>query len=234
MQTVVRVRVWRSILLAHLPLTEHRALSLCLSMYANLSLPHCITVSLSLTDVVACAHPRRYECLTAGYTPYIGMSNSMVLATVITGGRAPIPSACPPELFELIKSCWQADADSRPKFDEILHTLCTLATGTMRFPTPKPPTLEDVGKLSVDAALTATTDSSSGSGAVKGRPRCVRVSALAMTGRQCVGAGGWVGVRLVLRLCVNMCCNVLVCAMVAGACVYGWVWVCGCVGVYVR
>jgi len=65
-----------------------------------------------------------WEIFELGKRPFGEMSNAEVLDIVCKNGeRLPKPERCSPELFELMKSCWEYKPEKRPKFVELLGKL---------------------------------------------------------------------------------------------------------------
>jgi len=61
------------------------------------------------------------EIVTHGQIPYPGMANREVLDQIERGYRHPKPKDCPEALYDMMKQCWDADAQNRPTF-EYLHS----------------------------------------------------------------------------------------------------------------
>jgi len=53
----------------------------------------------------------------------IGMTNAEVLSQIEKGYRHPQPAICPPEMYEIMLSCWHKNAEERPTFDHLFHTM---------------------------------------------------------------------------------------------------------------
>jgi len=58
------------------------------------------------------------------------MSNSEVMSSVQRGYRMPRSENCPPELYEIMNSCWKSKPDDRPTFDYIQSVLDDFYTAT--------------------------------------------------------------------------------------------------------
>ncbi|XP_063062644.1 tyrosine-protein kinase Lyn-like isoform X2 [Engraulis encrasicolus] len=71
-----------------------------------------------------------YEIVTYGRMPYPGMSNCEVMAQVQRGYRMPCTENCPPELYEVQRSCWQPKAEERPTFEYLQSVLEDYTTAT--------------------------------------------------------------------------------------------------------
>ncbi len=59
--------------------------------------------------------------MTYGHQPYLGMYNNEVLEKVQRGYRQPKPDDCPDSIYEMMRKCWDEDAEKRPTF-EYLHS----------------------------------------------------------------------------------------------------------------
>ncbi|XP_050417881.1 tyrosine-protein kinase SRK2 isoform X2 [Patella vulgata] len=57
------------------------------------------------------------EIFTYGKEPYEGMASKESFENVQRGYRIPRPENCPPEVYDVICTCWQTNAHSRPSFD---------------------------------------------------------------------------------------------------------------------
>lgn len=56
--------------------------------------------------------------------PYMGVDTMVIAVEVPSKGRRPeISETCPPEIRELMKSCWHQDPGKRPSFQEIVNSL---------------------------------------------------------------------------------------------------------------
>ena len=51
------------------------------------------------------------------------MSNSETLNQVLKGYRLPKPEKCPENVYQLMTTCWNQDAEQRPNFKQIYATL---------------------------------------------------------------------------------------------------------------
>ncbi|XP_061089375.1 tyrosine-protein kinase Blk isoform X2 [Conger conger] len=63
------------------------------------------------------------EIIAYGRVPYPGMTNPEVVRNLDRGYRMPCPDSCPPELYSLILWCWRNEAEDRPTFQHLQHTL---------------------------------------------------------------------------------------------------------------
>ncbi|KAF3698932.1 Tyrosine-protein kinase Lyn [Channa argus] len=71
-----------------------------------------------------------YEIITYGKIPYPGMSKVEVMSSVQRGYRMPRPDTCPPELYEIMMSCWKNKPEDRPTFDYMQSVLDDYNTAT--------------------------------------------------------------------------------------------------------
>uniref|UniRef100_A0A8C9WIS9 Tyrosine-protein kinase n=1 Tax=Scleropages formosus TaxID=113540 RepID=A0A8C9WIS9_SCLFO len=71
-----------------------------------------------------------YEIVTYGKIPYPGMSNGEVMTSVQRGYRMPIPESCPPELYDIMLTCWKTKPEDRPTFDYIQSVVDDFYTAT--------------------------------------------------------------------------------------------------------
>ena len=60
-----------------------------------------------------------HELITYGCTPYPGMTNRQVLASVERGYRMPCPANCPDPLYQIMLDCWKDEPEDRPSFEYI-------------------------------------------------------------------------------------------------------------------
>uniref|UniRef100_A0A8C4GIK9 Tyrosine-protein kinase receptor n=1 Tax=Dicentrarchus labrax TaxID=13489 RepID=A0A8C4GIK9_DICLA len=63
-----------------------------------------------------------WEIATLAEQPYQGMSNEQVLRFVMEGGLLDKPDNCP-DMFELMRMCWQYNPKMRPSFLEIISSI---------------------------------------------------------------------------------------------------------------
>lgn len=56
---------------------------------------------------------------SCGKLPYGKLTNAEVVERIRQGHRLEKPKSCPPEIFQLMKLCWQELADKRPSFIKI-------------------------------------------------------------------------------------------------------------------
>eukprot|EP01137_Pigoraptor_chileana_P037764 Opistho-2@35378 len=68
-----------------------------------------------------------WECFTFGDTPYAGISNAEYLDHVAEKGhRLHIPRMCPPELYLIMRKCWEVVVDNRPSFSDLSSSIAAL------------------------------------------------------------------------------------------------------------
>lgn len=60
-----------------------------------------------------------WELMTLGRSPYPGI-NAHDLHPLLEGGyRMPAPYNCPPEVYQLMRQCWERKPDLRPTFSQL-------------------------------------------------------------------------------------------------------------------
>ncbi|XP_028418177.1 angiopoietin-1 receptor-like [Dendronephthya gigantea] len=64
-----------------------------------------------------------WEIETGGMVPYAGVESQELLLYLQRGSRLSKPSETSPKVFEIMKSCWQTNADSRPAFKDLVFAL---------------------------------------------------------------------------------------------------------------
>lgn len=64
-----------------------------------------------------------WETFSYGNSPYPGLNNRETREKVETGYRMSSPTGTPPAVYQIMKDCWNFDADQRPRFSEILRRL---------------------------------------------------------------------------------------------------------------
>ncbi|EAT39429.1 AAEL008777-PA [Aedes aegypti] len=64
-----------------------------------------------------------WEIATYGMSPYPGIDLTEVFHRLESGYRMERPPGCPPEVYELMRKCWQWNAQDRPTFKSIHHDL---------------------------------------------------------------------------------------------------------------
>lgn len=60
-----------------------------------------------------------WEAFSCGQKPYKGMKGNDVMQMIESGGRMEAPLNCPPEMYDLMRTCWTYKADERPSFAEV-------------------------------------------------------------------------------------------------------------------
>lgn len=63
-----------------------------------------------------------WEIFSQGAEPFTDKTDEQVVQYVLAGSRLKRPSRCPNEIYELMLSCWAAEADLRPSFAQIAKT----------------------------------------------------------------------------------------------------------------
>ncbi|XP_074595078.1 tyrosine kinase receptor Cad96Ca-like [Brevipalpus obovatus] len=64
-----------------------------------------------------------WEIVTLGSTPYPGMDTKEVMRKVLEGHRLEKPEYCRRELYNIMFYCWEAIANQRPQFDDLVNFL---------------------------------------------------------------------------------------------------------------
>eukprot|EP00794_Sanderia_malayensis_P007312 gene7313-8130_t len=64
-----------------------------------------------------------WEVFSGGKTPYPAMENIIVADEIMKGYRMDKPAKCPHNIYEIMTSCWEDEADSRPSFKELFAQL---------------------------------------------------------------------------------------------------------------
>lgn len=67
-----------------------------------------------------------WEIATYGMSPYPGVDLTDVYHMLESGYRMECPPGCPPNIYELMHSCWQWNPADRPSFKDIHHALETM------------------------------------------------------------------------------------------------------------
>jgi hypothetical protein len=63
-----------------------------------------------------------FELVSDGDKPYLDLkSNADVLKFVLTGGHPTEPAGCSSNMFEIMRSCWEADPAKRPPFSALVR-----------------------------------------------------------------------------------------------------------------
>ncbi|XP_022100262.1 tyrosine-protein kinase SYK-like [Acanthaster planci] len=77
-----------------------------------------------------------WEALSYGKKPYANMKGQELMAFIESGSRLAQPERCPPEVYTLMRQCWEDEARDRPSFGEIVDTMTSiirrLRAGTLR------------------------------------------------------------------------------------------------------
>uniref|UniRef100_A0A1A7Y908 Spleen tyrosine kinase n=1 Tax=Iconisemion striatum TaxID=60296 RepID=A0A1A7Y908_9TELE len=60
-----------------------------------------------------------WEAFSFGQKPYKGMKGTDVLQMIESGKRMEPPANCPPEMYDLMKTCWTYKVDERPGFSVV-------------------------------------------------------------------------------------------------------------------
>ncbi|XP_061590523.1 tyrosine-protein kinase SYK isoform X2 [Cololabis saira] len=60
-----------------------------------------------------------WETFSYGQKPYKGMKGNDVMQMIEGGQRMDAPANCPPEMYELMRTCWTYKADERPGFSVV-------------------------------------------------------------------------------------------------------------------
>eukprot|EP01135_Chromosphaera_perkinsii_P005881 Nk52_evm14s370 gene=Nk52_evmTU14s370 len=69
-----------------------------------------------------------YEIFSLGAEPYAGLTNKEVQHKVTKEGyRMPPPPNCPPEVYSLIRQCWDVEPEKRPSFQSLWKQLDTMS-----------------------------------------------------------------------------------------------------------
>ena len=66
------------------------------------------------------------EAYSFGAQPYGEMDAAAVIELVAAGMRHERPAACPEPVYEVLQTCWAADPDDRPGFNQLAAFLCFL------------------------------------------------------------------------------------------------------------
>ena len=95
-----------------------------------------------------------WELLT-GEVPYKGIDDVAIAYGVATDKyELHIPSTCPEQWRDLMKSCWRYQSDTRPSFREILKTLDDIArTDFHQMPNDNFYSLQEDWKAEIDDRL---------------------------------------------------------------------------------
>lgn len=75
-----------------------------------------------------------WEVFSFAMQPYYGKSNEEVCDLVRKGGSLECPAECPPEVYNLMQSCWSLTPNSRPSFKNLCVKLSLLSQGKAESP----------------------------------------------------------------------------------------------------
>jgi len=67
-----------------------------------------------------------WEILEYGKIPYPDMNNAEASQRVLEGYRLPRPNNCPPEIYNVMLSCWESDPAARPTFGDLWKTISNI------------------------------------------------------------------------------------------------------------
>lgn len=71
--------------------------------------------------------------MTFGSKPYDGIPASEISTVLEKGERLPQPPICTIDVYMIMVKCWMIDADSRPKFRELVLEFCKMARDPQRY-----------------------------------------------------------------------------------------------------
>lgn len=74
-----------------------------------------------------------WELMTFGSKPYDGIPASEISTVLEKGERLPQPPICTIDVYMIMVKCWMIDADSRPKFRELVAEFCKMARDPQRY-----------------------------------------------------------------------------------------------------
>lgn len=74
-----------------------------------------------------------WELMTFGSKPYDGIPASEISTVLEKGERLPQPPICTIDVYMIMVKCWMIDADSRPKFRELVLEFCKMARDPQRY-----------------------------------------------------------------------------------------------------
>eukprot|EP01137_Pigoraptor_chileana_P003033 Opistho-2@42657 len=69
-----------------------------------------------------------------GETPYPGVSNSDIYKHILAGHRLTRPSACPRDVYDILRECWEREPTERPAFNQLADALDELADSALADP----------------------------------------------------------------------------------------------------
>ena len=67
-----------------------------------------------------------WEVYSPGQQPYSEMQDEEVLKGIRKDLRLPRPSGCSMEVYKILETCWAADPEARPKFDELVSAFASV------------------------------------------------------------------------------------------------------------
>lgn len=74
-----------------------------------------------------------WELMTFGSKPYDGIPASEISSILEKGERLPQPPICTIDVYMIMVKCWMIDADSRPKFRELIVEFSKMARDPQRY-----------------------------------------------------------------------------------------------------
>lgn len=74
-----------------------------------------------------------WELMTFGSKPYDGIPASEISSILEKGERLPQPPICTIDVYMIMVKCWMIDADSRPKFRELILEFSKMARDPQRY-----------------------------------------------------------------------------------------------------
>ncbi|XP_029445430.1 epidermal growth factor receptor isoform X2 [Rhinatrema bivittatum] len=74
-----------------------------------------------------------WELMTFGSKPYDGIPASEISSVLEKGERLPQPPICTIDVYMIMVKCWMIDADSRPKFRELIAEFTKMARDPQRY-----------------------------------------------------------------------------------------------------
>nr|XP_033786195.1 epidermal growth factor receptor isoform X2 [Geotrypetes seraphini] len=74
-----------------------------------------------------------WELMTFGSKPYDGIPASDISSILEKGERLPQPPICTIDVYMIMVKCWMIDADSRPKFRELMAEFTKMARDPQRY-----------------------------------------------------------------------------------------------------
>ncbi|XP_072512816.1 receptor tyrosine-protein kinase erbB-4-like isoform X2 [Salminus brasiliensis] len=74
-----------------------------------------------------------WELMTLGGKPYDGIPTREIPDILEKGERLPQPPMCTIDVYMVMVKCWMIDADSRPRFKELVAEFCRMARDPQRY-----------------------------------------------------------------------------------------------------